>query len=178
LTQNTPQSLVSSDLKLEDDVDSPLAPTAVVLTLKTRPTMASFTQNHQKLENSSKYTQKPPESPFSKRFNWADDAAGLPTVSTDPTKQPRDLSGLRSSSFSKNPFSSLQRRHQKFNKNKSHIFCSIPQHLCHHTFPSSHFLLKPHRYTPPSPNNPLDWHHDPRLFELSRVLRTLGWSHQ
>ena len=99
-------------------------------------------------------------------FNWANDAVSLPTIPTIPSKQARDLSGLRSSS--KNPFSSLHRRHH-YSK-RPQIFSS-----CHHTH--SYPTHPPLHHTPPFHNNLLDWRRDPRLFELSRVLRTLGWSH-
>ena len=99
-------------------------------------------------------------------FNWANDAVSLPTIPTIPPKQPRDLSGLRSST--KNPFSSLRRRHH-YSK-RPQIFSS-----CRHTH--SYPTPPPLHHTPPFHNNLLDWRRDPRLFELSRVLRTLGWSH-
>ena len=103
-----------------------------------------------------------PLSTVSAPFNWADDTYLPPAIPLIPTKQPRDLSILRSST--KNPFSSLRRRHhQKY----SNTFSSRPYTLL---YPTLH-------HTPPLPNNSLDWHRDPRLFELSRVLRTLGWSH-
>jgi hypothetical protein len=98
-------------------------------------------------------------------FNWSDDAVSLSTIPILPLKQPRDLSGLRSSS--KNPFSSLRRRHH-YSK-RPQIFSS-----CHHT--CSYPTHLPLHHTPPFCNNPLDWHRDPRLFELSHVLKTLGWS--
>jgi hypothetical protein len=96
-------------------------------------------------------------------FNWANDTYSPPTIPLIPPKWSRDISCLRSST--KNPFSSLRRRHQSHHQQK-----------CSKTF-------YPHRYTqsypthPPLRHNPLDWHSDPRLFELSRVLRSLGWSH-
>ena len=95
----------------------------------------------------------------SKPFNWANDTYSPPTTPLIPPKWPRDLSSLRSSS--KNPFSSLRCRH-RYSK-------------CQQSFPPRHYI-QPYP-TPPLRHNPLDWHRDPRLFELSRVLRTLGWSH-
>ena len=99
-------------------------------------------------------------------FKWADDSDTIPiaTIPIIPPKQPRDLSSLRSSS--KNPFSSLRRRHYYPKRQQTVPSCrytqSYPVHL-------------PTHHTPPILNNHLDWHRDPRLFELSRVLRTLGW---
>jgi len=100
-------------------------------------------------------------------FNWADDTVSLPPIIPFiPLNQPRDLSSLCSSS--KNPFSSLRRRHYYPKRQQIVPSCrytrSYPVHL-------------PTHHTPPILNNHLDWHHDPCLFELSRVLRTLGWSH-
>jgi hypothetical protein len=172
-TQNTQEPRVFSDLKLEDDVDSPLAPTTIIEDLKTRPTSAVFTQNDQK---SSIFTQKPPESRVLKRFNWSEDAAELPTLSMDPTKQLRDLSSLRSSTFSKNPFLSLQRRRQKFNKNTPRLFNSRPHCYYHHTSPSSHLHFpNPHHHPRRPFSVSLDWDQDPRLTDLSNALQALGW---
>ena len=99
-------------------------------------------------------------------FDWANDAATLPIIPTIPPKMPRDLSGLRSSS--KNPFSSLRRRHHHSKNQKNLSSCRYTQFQPAHPLPC---------HTPPLLNNSLDWHRDPSLFELSRVLRTLGWSH-
>jgi len=99
-------------------------------------------------------------------FNWADDSDTIPiaTIPIITPKQPRDFSSLRSSF--KNPFSSLRRRHYYPKRQQTVPSCrytqSYPVHL-------------PTHHTPPIPNNHLDWRRDPRLFELSRVLRTLGW---
>jgi hypothetical protein len=103
-----------------------------------------------------------------KSFNWSDEAVSI--IPTTPPKQPRDLSFLRSSS--KNPFSSLRRRNHYSKHPQKNIF------LNRYTQPyPAHQIHPPLHHTPPFPSNSLDWHHDPRLFELSRVLRTLGWSH-
>jgi hypothetical protein len=99
----------------------------------------------------------------SSTFNWADDAISLPIIPTIPPKMPRDLSSLRSST--KNPFSSLHRRHH---------YPKRQQNFSSHRYNQSR---PPPHHTPPLLNHPLEWHRDPRLFELSRVLRTLGWSH-
>ena len=97
-------------------------------------------------------------------FNWADNTFSLSTLPLIISKQPRNLSSLRSSL--KNPFSSLRRRHH-YSKHQKNLFsCRNTQFLS--TCPPSH-------HSPPPTN--LDWHRDPCLFELSRVLRILGWSH-
>ena len=134
-------------------------------------TTASFAQDHQKLEI---FTQKPTEPTILRLLSWADDTSELPTLPTNPTKHTRDISGLRSSTLIKNPFSSLQRRHQA-RKFRSHPFNSRPQCHCHQTFSSSHLLSqKPHHHSQ-HPFTTLDWDRDPRLSNLSTALRALGW---
>ena len=97
-------------------------------------------------------------------FNWADNTLSLSTLPLIISKQPRNLSSLRSSL--KNPFSSLRHRHHysKHQKNSSSFR--------HTQFRPTH---PPFHHSPPLTN--LEWHRDPRLFELSRVLWTLGWTH-
>ena len=104
-----------------------------------------------------------PSTSDSASFDWGNDTLSLSTLPMIPLRQPHDLLCLHSSS--KNPFSSLHRRQRRYRKH-SQIRSS-------HATPSH----PPPHHTPPLLNNSLDWHHDPRLFELSRVLRTLGWSH-
>ena len=102
-------------------------------------------------------------------FNWADNAASLSTIPIIPPKTPRDLSSLRSSS--KNPFSSLRCRNRYSKYQQKRVFSN-----CYtHPYPI-HSPRHQNNYTPPFPSKSLDWHRDPRLFELSHVLRTLGWS--
>ena len=96
-------------------------------------------------------------------FDWANDTS-LSTLPLIVSKQSRDLSSLRSSS--KNPFSSLRRRHH---------YLKHPKIISSHCYTQFHPTHSPFHHTPPLTN--LNWHHDPRLSELSRVLRSLGWSH-
>jgi hypothetical protein len=172
LAQNFTEPLVSSCYKSEYNVKSPPVPTTIITDSETRPTTASFTQNYQKLENSSKFTQNPPESAISKHFNWAEDAAELPMLSTTPTKYPRDFSGLRSSST--NPFSSLRRRHwnlQNARNSIHHSTNSQPQHHHLNYYPSTPRAQRQFPQTHFSGSS--NWDCDPRLFKLSRVLKTL-----
>ena len=156
------------------------APTLVNTSLKTRSASGDFTENHQKVEKYPISIQNSPESLVSTRFSWADDITELPMVSTAPTKCPRDISALRSSST--NPFSSLQRRCWQPRKSRRFIN-SWPQSCCQHTSRKSHFYSSP-RHTPRHPSQPhiplssvtLDWDRDPRLADLSNALRALGWS--
>ena len=171
--QNSTEPLVSDHSKCEDDFESPQVPTTIFTAFETRSETAEFMEKHKKTPI---HIQKPPELLVSRHLNWADDAAELPISSTVPTKQPRDLSGLRSRHFSKNPFSSLQRRRPKFNKNKNHFINSKSQYYHHHAFPSPyHHSQKPH-YHPQSPFSvSLNWDQDPRLVDLGTALQALGW---
>lgn len=141
--------------------------------IETQSTTASFTQKQPKVEKSLISEEL-------EHFNWANDALELPIWYTAPTKQPRDLSGLRSSISLKNPFSSLQRRRRKFNKNtKPHIFNSKPPYYHYQTFPGSHFHSKnPHHHSQPPLSASLNWDQDPRLLDLSKALKALGWVRQ
>ena len=104
-----------------------------------------------------------PATVASTSFNWAEDTVPLAIIPTILSKQPRDLFSLHSSS--KNPFFSL--RHCHYYSKHPQIFSS-----CHHTH--SYPTHPPLCQTTPFP---LNWHHDPCLFKLSHVLRSLGWSH-
>ena len=155
--------------------ESPV-PSTIIPAIKTRSESANSMTNCQNIENTHNFDQKTPEYIVSTRFNWADNAAELPTLSTGPTKSPRDLSSLRSPTSPKNPFSSLQRRRQKFNKNRTHFNYSRPQYHCHHTFPGpySHSQNLHHHSQPPFSAS-LNWDRDPRLLDLSNALKALGW---
>jgi hypothetical protein len=157
--------------------ESPV-PSTIATAPKTRSEPADFTKNHQNIEKSPIFTSKPPEPLVSRHFNWADDAAELPISFTVPTKQFRDFSGLRSQHFPKNPFSSLQRRHPKFNKNRIRFTNFKPQHHRYHVFPNPYYHSQnPHHHSQPtfSTSLNLNWDQDPRLADLSNALRALGW---
>jgi hypothetical protein len=178
-TQITPEPLISGVLKLEDDAHLPLAHTTIITAHETRSESAGLMKKHRKLENSPISTQKNPEPPISTCFSWADDAAKLPTVSMDLTKQPRDLSGLRSSSFPKNPFSSLQHRHQKFNKKRFYFPVITSRYRHYHLSSGSHLHFQNSHHHPRHPFFvSLDWDQDPRLLDLSNALKALGWVRQ
>lgn len=171
------------EISVLDTVSDPIASNETRLGHDTSSAATGFAQNQPKTRKSLiLFKQKPETSkaPTSGPFNWADDAAELPTLSIQPTKQSRDFSSLRSSS-KKNPFSSLQRRHRQ--PQKHYRFNKFqPQSCCHHAFQSSSF----HFAAPLSPQYPpqlpiptfLNWDHDPRLADLSRALRVLGWVRQ
>ena len=81
-----------------------------------------------------------PDTTSSAPFNWADDTLSLSTIHLIISKQPRDLSSLCSSS--KNPFSSLCRRHHYSKHQKKSIFVSkypvSPNLSTFSSFPTPH----------------------------------------
>jgi len=117
-------------------------------------------------------------------FNWADDAVSLPTIPIISSKQPRDLSILRSPV--KNPFSSLRRRqgYPKYSHTVSSHHYTQP-YPTRRILPIGPVFTRKHPFglgTLPTPAIPkpfplkLDWDVDPRLADLSRALRALGWA--
>ena len=117
------------------------------------------------------HIQKPLELLISRHLNWADDATELPISSAVPTKQPRDLSSLRSRNFSKNLFSSLQRRRPKCNKNRNHFINLKSQYHHHHAFSSPFYHFQKSHYHPQSPFSvTLNWDQDPHLADLGTAL--------
>jgi len=136
-------------------------------------------------------------------LNWADDVTSLPIsslpISTLPIPTPpilsnrlapRDLSVLRSTK--RNPFGSLQRRSKQFRAWVSSRFHqNIPSrslHSCYRPpplhppslFPKPRVLPQasknePFVFLPSSLTSALDWDQDPRLSDLSRALKALGW---
>jgi hypothetical protein len=127
---------------------------------------------------------EPPPSPSQSQktsmvpLDWADDANSLPVTLPPPSlpRQPRDLSVLRSSSSSPSPFSSLQHRSKRF----THY--SHQSRRCYSYFNSSSFYspcrssfipFQPHTHT--KTHSHLNWESDPRLSDLSRSLKALGW---
>ena len=168
LAQKYTEPLVFSCYKSKDNVESPPAPTTIVTDPETHPSTAGSTQ---KLENSPISTQKTPFPPISKRFDWADDAAELPTPSIVPTKHPRDLSCLRSTTT--HPFSSLRRRRGRPKNRQNPQHCHSHWHSSGYSYPWHH-SLHPHNPFPAS----LNWDQDPRLLDLSNALKALGWVRQ
>ena len=142
--------------------NSPIIPqSSALISTQTEPTLLS--------ENVSESSPVPiskspiPANSDSAPFNWASDSILLSTLPMIPSNQPHDLSSLHSSS--KNPFSSLHHRHH---------YSKCPQLFSSQRYTQFHPTHPPLHQTPPFP---LDWHCDPCLFELSHVLRSLGWSH-
>ncbi|PPQ87143.1 hypothetical protein CVT26_008731 [Gymnopilus dilepis] len=105
--------------------------------------------------------------PLSKPLNWADDveATSFPLPPNKPP--PRDLSILRSAS--PKPFASLQRRTKRSKSHFSQPFRHNPR------FPAPRRSQLPLSRAHPQPSSALNWEDDPRLLELSRALKALGW---
>ena len=113
-----------------------------------------------------------PQMTNSPPLNWADDADSLPIQIIPSPLPPRDFSVLRSSKS--NPFSSLQHRSKRFTSpshqshcRHSHFYFNSFNSLHHNSFKPSFFHTKTHSH--------LNWESDPRLSDLSRSLRALGW---
>jgi hypothetical protein len=124
------------------------------------------------------------------RFDWAEDAESLPIPPPTPPAPPRDLSGLRSNLLG--PFRSLRRRARRrtppFILQRREFFYSVPppqpQPFITRRHPSGigpgrPVVIVPYGVTPAPPAPPalvLNWDQDPRLADLSRALRALGWT--
>ena len=113
-----------------------------------------------------------PQMTNSPPLNWADDADSLPIQIIPSPLPPHDFSVLRSSKS--NPFSSLQHRSKRFTSpshqshcRHSHFYFNSFNSLHHNSFKPSFFHTKTHSH--------LNWESDPRLSDLSRSLRALGW---
>ncbi|KAJ7161638.1 hypothetical protein C8R46DRAFT_1283930 [Mycena filopes] len=98
----------------------------------------------------------------------------LPALSTLPS---RDLSALRSD-VGPPPFSTLQyRAHRRHKSNRP------PRTTAWHSTSSRRRPTPTWPTFHPAPSRPscsaaLDWEHDPRLSDLSRVLRSMGWARE
>ncbi|KAJ7843894.1 hypothetical protein B0H14DRAFT_3868458 [Mycena olivaceomarginata] len=112
-------------------------------------------------------------------FVWADDDYA-PNSTSIPPPMPRDFSALRSNSNATAPFASLQ-----FRAHRKHKPVRAPRNSASHTTsrrqhyaPAPVYRLTATALTPKPtrvPLSALDWDHDPRLSDLNRVLRSLGW---
>ena len=107
-------------------------------------------------------------------FDWADDATSLPIQILPKPLLPRDFSELRSPK--QNPFSSLQHRAKRFTRYSHQPHCRH-SHLKFNSFYSPHRnsykQFQPHFQS--KTHSHLNWESDPRLSDLSRSLKALGW---
>ncbi|KAJ7084211.1 hypothetical protein C8R44DRAFT_821952 [Mycena epipterygia] len=119
-------------------------------------------------------------------FNWADEPEpDHPSVPDATARPPRDFSALRSDSTSSMPFSTLQYRAHRKQKSGRVPRRSAFHSTSHRRYPASatsfycpaaaSFASKSSRIAPTST---LDWDRDPRLSDLSRVLRSMGWGRE
>ncbi|KAJ7108903.1 hypothetical protein C8R43DRAFT_1243421 [Mycena crocata] len=108
-------------------------------------------------------------------FVWADEPSDvhIPEQTTfPPPLPPRDLSALRSDWTTSTPFASLRYRAHRTQKTPRDRYLSTT---------GARFLMRPqamHGSVPPFVRKTfttLEWDHDPRLSDLSRALRVLGW---
>ncbi|KDR72047.1 hypothetical protein GALMADRAFT_253326 [Galerina marginata CBS 339.88] len=135
-------------------------------------------------------------------FLWSDEPSDIPVLPQPPpiplssskTTAPspaRDFSELRSGA---NPWWSLRHRNRPHCHLSTRPFIQPRQQQSRIPYTSNYVSNIPHVHTPhpyahvphpsypnlscplpPDPPPPLDWDIDPRLLELSRVLKTLGW---
>ncbi|KAJ6457828.1 hypothetical protein C8R47DRAFT_1227242 [Mycena vitilis] len=116
----------------------------------------------------------PPSIAPSAPFIWSDEACTTPAhmASPLPPPVPRDFSILCSASTPLTPFSTLQRRsHRK--KKSARLPCRSASCSAPSRFPPA--SAPAYRPRSASATATLDWDHDPRLTDLSRALRSLGW---
>ncbi|PPQ89616.1 hypothetical protein CVT25_012534 [Psilocybe cyanescens] len=127
-------------------------------------------------------------------FLWSDEPSDAPNLSPPSpllflapvafsSYPSRDFSDLRSGA---NPWESLQHRKgrgrrcstqpkfQRYRKNYQRPSSTPDFHPRHTRSPCTPHSTMPFEL-PSTLAAPLDWHTDPRLFELSQVLRKLGW---
>jgi hypothetical protein len=178
LTEHQKSALSCADFESQPHTESP-ALTSIATALETHQLVPGFTKNHQKIEISPIFTQNHAEPTVSSRFSWADDASTLPIAPTSPQHPPRDLSCLRSTS--EHPFSSLRRRHHGHPKKRRNTlqrrrsdWHSYPLD----PYPALHCSSHPHTPFQARAPTSLDWDRDPRLADLSKALRALGWVQQ
>src|ERR1700678_1410883 len=185
-TQTEPPSLVDTSASTDDSPPlPPVIPTAPVFKPPPRmeprppplPSMKPLKPKPYKRQDTGGLVSKPHPLPLSARFDWADDAASLPILPSNPP--PRDLSVLRSSST--RPFSSLQQHNRK---PKKHFFQPFKNYhmssvRCQNNFQarplpsyasSVPFIQRPRQS--PSPST-LNWEDDPRLSDLCGGVRAL-----
>ncbi|KAJ7443042.1 hypothetical protein B0H11DRAFT_2204307 [Mycena galericulata] len=100
---------------------------------------------------------------------WADEPSDvhIPKRTSSPRLPPRDLSALRSDSTSSAPFATLRYRAHRTKKSSRGTHRSAPRACA-----TRGSALKP---STANTGSSLDWDRDPRLFDLSRALRSLGW---
>jgi hypothetical protein len=140
---------------------------------------------------SDPFTSSPNIQPPSKllsSFSWPDEPSAISVLSAPnfhlapsviPPLPIRNFSDLCSGA---NPWQSLRRRKRRDQRRSAQPFTQPIRRWPTYTSKfHAHIAVHPATYPTapyPPPANlpaPLDWHSDPRLSELSHVLRSLGW---
>ncbi|KAJ7847341.1 hypothetical protein B0H14DRAFT_3138539 [Mycena olivaceomarginata] len=108
---------------------------------------------------------------------WADDDYA-PYSTSIPLPALRDFSALRSDSNTTKPFASLQFRARRKHRSACTPRTSAFRTPSHRRPPGPVHHLADASFAPKAtrvPLSALDWDHDPRLSDLTQVLRSLGW---
>ena len=181
-----PQSFVSTVLQTDDPIiasagssDSNIQPTGTHWHTSVSTQTSTNSKSHldtliQATESFSSLSQ--PQKASAAPLDWAEDTESLsiaPIPPSLPVRQLRDLSALRSSKS--NPFSSLQHCSKHFSRHSHQAHCRqfcfnfnpYPPHRNSFKQSQPHFHIKTHSH--------LNWESDPRLSDLSRSLKALGW---
>jgi hypothetical protein len=167
---------ILSDQIIQTDLEPPILP------LTTDSSVQTTSSSSLSISTQTESISEPPipTTITSAPLNWADDPVPFPSQ-VSPTLLPRDFSGFRSSN--PNPFSSLRHRSKRFTRysrqsRHTHNFeFSCPSYRSRraplypsHSYP--HACCRPPAFTSTSH---LNWESDPRLSDLSRSLKALGW---
>jgi hypothetical protein len=149
------------------------------------PPPSSFMPVHASTQTDPPPSAIAPSTTPSPPFRWGDESYAFNPVpvpmsvsSSLSPPAPRDFFALRSNST---PFSTLQRRTHRRQKSARAHRCSASHHTSserrsaaarvHHGTNTS-FTSKR------AAHSTLDWDRDPRLSDLSRVLRSMGWARE
>ena len=161
-----PRSFMSTALQTDDPI---ITPTQSHIAVSTQTSIIFHIDTS---VQASELLSSPSQSQKMSPFDWAEDANLLPITPPPVPRQPCDLSVLRSSSSS--PFSSLQHCSKRF----THYSC---QPRRHHFHTNSFYSPCCNLFKPSQPHfhtkmySHLNWESNPRLSDLSRSLKALGW---
>jgi hypothetical protein len=185
----TSPSTCSTTMTKSPALPDPGPPPAAPERRCTRPDPAKHPRNASQTPSSPQNPQQRTVSPPSAHFDWADDAALLPIA---PSNLPRDISGLKTGH--PQPFGTLQRRTRRRRaplqvfSSRNFFRSALPSHIASQPFitrrhpagigPGRPIVTIPVGVAPVPAASvlKLDWDLDPRLANLSRALRALGWA--
>ncbi|KAJ6605220.1 hypothetical protein DFH09DRAFT_1121003 [Mycena vulgaris] len=140
---------------------------------------------HASAQTDAPCTDIPPSLGLTPPLNWADESRDIyapERTGYPPPPHPRDLSALRSDSTSLTPFDTLRYRAHRTQKSPRTSHRSTTRTKFPGQRPATHgsvprpssISFAPKPFTTNTPSF-LDWDRDPRLVDLSRALRSLGW---